>query len=425
MEKYLYEKLKLLTYAAYYDQTCSSVEKVNKYPIYYSNVAYNNQVRKVGLLKLLYTNICKYNCSYCINRRESNIPRAIFTPEEIAKITLEFYNKKLINGLFLSSAIYKSEEYTASKLLETIKLLREKYNFKGYIHVKIMPNISKELINEISKYASRVSINIEMPSEKSLKLFAPEKNKNSIIKPMKYIGELFYFFKTERKKYKKAPKILPSGHTTQMIIGASEEDDKQILTLSKYLYDKFHLHRVYFSAIRPIETSNPLINKIKKPPIEREVVLYQADFLIRRYNFSVSDFFKTTNNLPQNIDPKLWYALENIDLFPVEITKADYDTLIRVPGIGKKTAKTIIKLRKNSYIDLNILSQIYFPLKKAIYFITINGKYYGDFDFSNKEKIMEKFKLKIKNKYYPNYFKYNFKLKSQPLDEYLFTTEEI
>ncbi len=362
------EKIEILSDAAKYDVSCSSSGSRRETPPggvgngAMSGICHTWSAdgRCVSLLKILMTNICIYDCAYCYNRRSNDIKRAIFTPREIADLTIEFYRRNYIEGLFLSSGIVKSPDYTMELLLKTAEILRNEYRYGGYLHIKIIPGASDILIKKVTKLADRVSANIELPTEQSLKSLAPEKNRKLIDKSFLVVDELNRYFEKR------------NSTSTQLIIGATPETDKTIIKQTEMYYRKRLLSRVYYSAYIPVNSNLPM--KVSEPPLLREHRLYQADFLLRFYKFQSDELFNKRENLDEVLDPKLRWALDNIDLFPLDINKADYMQLIRVPGIGPKSAKKIIHARKFGYLDWEHLKKMGIPLKKAQYFIILNGK---------------------------------------------------
>ena len=368
------EKLSILAESAKYDASCSSSGSNRKNEGGMGNGhisgichSFTSDGRCVSLLKILMTNACMYDCKYCINRKSNNIKRAILTPEEIANLTLNFYKRNYIEGLFLSSAIIKDADYTMKLMIEAIYLLRNKYKFNGYIHTKCIPGSSKYLIDELGKLSDRMSANIELPSNNNLKLLAPDKKSNNIFGAMSEI-------KNERQNNRK---FVPAGQSTQMIIGASDDSDYQIINLTEGLYNKFDLKRVYYSAYVPVNVDRNL-PAIKTPPLKRENRLYQADWLLRFYGFKANELLTPKNpNFNLLIDPKANYALNNIDNYPIEINTADYKDILRVPGIGVTSAKRIMMTRKVAHLDFDTLKRIGVVLKRAKYFITCDGKYYS------------------------------------------------
>jgi putative DNA modification/repair radical SAM protein len=339
--------------------------------------------RNIPILKILFTNICINNCKYCYNRVKNDIRRAIFTPEEIAKLTFELYKKGVIKGLFLSSGIFRSADDTMERMIKGIEILRKKYEFKGYIHLKILPGTSEELIKKAINLADRVSCNIELPTQKSLKFWAPEKDKAELIKTLCKIKKL------------QLEKEVPLSASTQLIIGASSDKDKTILKLAEDLYKNRLVKRVYYSAYIPVN-KDPDLPDIKNPPYLREYRLYQADWLMRYYGFTLEELFFNKENLDLNLDPKLSWALSHPEFFPVDIAKADYWELVRVPGIGPQVAKKIIKLRKESIINEESLKKLGLSLEKIKNFITIKGRplrriLYKSNDFKATQLTLENF----------------------------------
>ncbi|AEX86449.1 biotin synthase [Marinitoga sp. 1135] len=400
------EKLRILSSSAKYDVSCASSgsdrnnEKKGIGNAVTSGVCHSwtSDGRCISLLKILFSNACIYDCAYCINRASNDVKRATFTVDEVVQLTMNFYRRNYIEGLFLSSAIIKSPDYTMEQMLKVVKKLRKEENFNGYIHLKAIPGADLKLIREAGFYADRLSVNIELPSEKSLKLLAPQKKKENIIKPMKFLGTNILANVEDRKKYKKTPLFVPAGHSTQLIVGASPESDYQILRLAEGMYKKFNMKRVYYSAFIPVNKDKRLPINIK-PPLKREHRLYQADWLLRFYKFSASEILNEKNPfLDEKLDPKTSWALRNFHFFPIEINRASYDELIRVPGIGIKSALTIIKARKYSPITFDDLKKIGVVLKRAKYFITCNGKYYSNIFLSPdaiREKLTENLSMKI------------------------------
>lgn len=379
----LIEKIKILSDSAKYDVSCSSSgssRKNKKGGI--GNAApsgichsWTPDGRCISLLKILFTNSCIYDCKYCINRSSNDVLRASFTPDELVNLTINFYRRNYIEGLFLSSAICISPDHTMELLLKSVKRLREEENFNGYIHVKAIPGASNALIEETGKYADRMSVNIELPSNESLKLLAPQKTKESIIKPMGIIRAGIIQSQEEKQRYKSAPKFVPGGQSTQLIIGATKDNDLKILKLSESLYNNYNLKRVYYSAYIPV-SKHPNLPAINMPPLLREHRLYQADWLLRFYGFNSDELLNEKNpNFDELLDPKSDWALRNLDKFPVEVNKADYSMLLRVPGIGMKSAQRIIQARKVSTLGFNDLKKLGIVLKRAKYFITCKGKY--------------------------------------------------
>ena len=330
--------------------------------------------RCISLLKILLTNCCMYDCKYCINRCSNSVKRATFTSREVADLTINFYKRNYIEGLFLSSAVIKSPDYTMERLIESVSILRNEYNFNGYIHCKTIPGCSKELIDKLGALVDRLSINIELPSNNSLKLLAPQKEKSGILDPMSYVSKNIYQNKIDNNRFKKD--FVPAGQTTQLIVGATPESDLKILKLSEGLYNKLSLKRVYYSAYVSVNEDKNLPT-LESPPLLRENRLYQADWLLRFYGFKADELLDDNNpNFSNILDPKCDWALRNIDKFPIEINKVDYFTLLRVPGIGVISAKKIIRARRQFSLDFEALKKLGVVLKRAKYFITCKGKYF-------------------------------------------------
>lgn len=379
------EKLDILADAAKYDVSCSSSgsSRANQGGLgngHKSGICHTWTAdgRCVSLLKILMTNYCIYDCEYCVNRRSHNTPRAILTPEEIVLLTIEFYKRNYIEGLFLSSGIIRSPDYTTELLIKVARLLREREHFNGYIHMKGIPGTDPALLNTLGRYVDRVSVNIELPSEKSLHLLAPQKTKKAIIAPMKFFKESIEEYREERKKHRSTPSFVPAGQTTQLIVGASGESDRQILLLTEGLYNKASLKRVYYSAFVPVMQGKNL-PVIGRPPLSRENRLYQADWLLRFYKFQADEILTPDNpNLDKNLDPKCMWALRHRELFPVEINRAPYEMILRIPGVGVRSALRITRLRKQGNLSFDTLKRLGVVLKRARYFMTVNGRYYGE-----------------------------------------------
>lgn len=381
----LINKLEILADAAKYDVSCASsgssrqqlaggIGNTVNCGICHS---WSDDGRCISLLKILFTNFCIYDCVYCVNRVSNDRPRVSFTPAEIAELTINFYRRNYIEGLFLSSAVLKSPDYTMELLLQTVKKLREEERFNGYIHLKAIPGADYSLITRAGLYADRMSVNIELPSKRSLHLLAPQKDPAQIINPMKQIRAGIKSNSEERKRFSKTPRFVPAGQSTQLIIGASPEPDYHILRLSEGLYNNFNLRRIYYSAYVPVG-DNPNLPQLTRPPLLREHRLYQADWLLRFYGFKADELLDQRNpNFNTHLDPKANWALNHLDLFPVEINQADYQVLLRVPGIGVKSAQRILAARRTGKITYFDLKKFGTALKRARYFITCQGKYYG------------------------------------------------
>ena len=378
----LLDKLKILADSAKYDASCSSSGSKRKNTAngigngHYAGICHSwgADGRCISLLKILFSNSCIYDCKYCINRCSNQVKRATFTPKEIADLTIQFYKRNYIEGLFLSSAVIVSPNYTMEMLIKTVSILRNEYNFNGYIHCKTIPGCAPELIDILGSLVDRLSINIELPSQSSLKLLAPQKEKDGILKPMSYVSRNIQINKLDKSRYKKS--FVPAGQTTQLIIGATPETDLKILNLSEGLYQKLKLKRVYYSAYISINNDRNLPT-LESPPLLRENRLYQADWLLRFYGFKASELLDESHpNFNTLLDPKCDWALRNLDKFPVEINTANYYTLLRVPGIGVISAKKIITARREFALNFKNLKKLGVVLKRAQYFITCKGKYF-------------------------------------------------
>lgn len=376
------DKLKILADSAKYDASCSSSgsnRKNKNNGIGNGNVAgichsWGADGRCISLLKILFSNACMYDCKYCINRCTNPIKRATFTPQEVADLTINFYKRNYIEGLFLSSAVVKSPDHTMELLIQAVSILRNEYNFNGYIHCKTIPGCSKELIDTLGTLVDRLSINIELPSNDSLKLLAPQKEKTGILEPMSYVSNGIKRNKLEKSKFK--PSFVPAGQTTQLIVGATPESDLKILKLSEGLYQKLSLKRVYYSAYVSVNQDKNLPT-LEAPPLLRENRLYQADWLLRYYGFQADELLNEAHpNFNHILDPKCDWALRNLDKFPIEINSADYLSLLRIPGIGVISAKKIIRARREFLLDFEALKKLGVVLKRAKYFITCKGKYF-------------------------------------------------
>jgi len=378
-------KLRILAEAAKYDVSCSSSgsKRTNK-PGGVGNSApsgichsWSDDGRCISLLKILQSNECVYNCAYCVNRVSNDLPRVTLTPNEVCDLTMNFYRRNYIEGLFLSTAISSNPDHTMEMLLHTVKKLREEHHFNGYIHLKAIPGADDKLIEEAGQYVDRMSVNIELPSQEGLRLLAPQKKKDAILKPMSFLSSQITITQEERKKYRKAPLFLPAGQTTQLIVGATPDHDLHILKLSEAMYKKFDLKRVYYSAYIPV-THHPNLPELVQPPLLREHRLYQADWLLRFYGFKAQELLDHDNpNFAEEYDPKTDWALHHLNYFPVEINKADYEQLLRVPGIGVKSARRILVARRVGSLGFDDLKHIGVVMKRAQYFITCRGRYGG------------------------------------------------
>ncbi|MCB6993352.1 putative DNA modification/repair radical SAM protein [bacterium 210820-DFI.6.37] len=432
------DKLKILADSAKYDVSCSSsgVGRRNNGRIGSGAQegichTWSADGRCISLLKVLFTNKCAYDCEYCVNRRSADTRRASFEPEELARLTIEFYRRNYIEGLFLSSAVEVSPDHTAERILRCLRILRREYGFAGYIHAKIIPGVSQELVHAIGMEADRLSVNIEMPTSKSLSLFAPQKKPKQIFSPMRQItntlierkalkgpGTMFkgqdinsplnYLNPGQTRLFaepgqirenqnargagvaglpeisgRKKETFAPAGQTTQMIIGAGKESDRQILTTTENLYHTFKMKRVYYSAYIPAVSSPILPDALTAPPLGREHRLYQADWLLRFYGFSASELLDEENpNLDPDLDPKVTWALRHLDQFPVEVNKAPMDLLLRIPGVGVMSARRILRQRKVASVKYDDLKKMGVVLKRAKHFLTCGGKFYGEMNFT-------------------------------------------
>lgn len=377
------KKLEILSDAAKYDVACTSsgvdrkgkagaLGNTEKAGICHS---FSADGRCISLLKILFTNQCVYDCKYCINRSSNDVPRTAFTPEEVCHLTIQFYRRNYIEGLFLSSGILHSPDYTMDLIYQTLKKLREEYHFHGYIHVKAIPGADPVLIEKTGFLADRMSINLELPTADGLKKLAPGKSRSKILTPMKQIQRGITANRFELMEYKKAPSFVPAGQSTQMIVGATPENDFQMIMVAEALYQKYDLKRVFYSAFVPVNQDSSLPALPGGPPLLREHRLYQADWLMRFYGFQAGELLSEERpNFNVLLDPKCDWALRHLELFPVEVNRADYYTLLRVPGMGVKSAQRIIAARKNGPLDFDALKKIGVVLKRAIYFITCSGR---------------------------------------------------
>ncbi|WP_336153846.1 putative DNA modification/repair radical SAM protein [Fusobacterium polymorphum] len=386
MSKSIEEKLRILSDAAKYDVSCSSSGSSRKNTNNgLGNAAVNGichswsaDGRCISLLKILMTNYCIYDCKYCINRKDNDIERAMLTPDEIVRLTINFYKRNYIEGLFLSSGIIKSADYTMELMIAVAKKLRLEEKFNGYIHMKVIPGASRQLINEIGLYVDRVSVNIEFAENTTLKLLAPDKKAADISTSMGLIHKNLIENTEDKKIFKSTPSFIPAGQTTQMIIGASGESDYSILTRSENLYKNFELKRVYYSGYVPVNKSGILVSIDQAVPMIREHRLYQADWLLRFYEFKADEILNEKDPFVDPLlDPKTNWAIKNFHFFPIEINKASYRELLRVPGIGVTSAKRIVMTRKYSTIRYEHLKKLGIVIKRAKYFITVNGEFLG------------------------------------------------
>jgi len=373
------EKLNILADAAKYDVSCSSsggTRKNDNKGIGDSHTSgichtYTEDGRCVSLLKILLTNHCIYDCLFCVSRKSNDIKRAAFTVDEVVDLTMNFYRRNYIEGLFLSSGIFKNADFTMERLLLVCKKLRLEQRYNGYIHLKTIPGASDELIKEAGLYADRMSINLEMPTEAGLKLLAPEKSHADVIKPLGFVQQNIVQFAEDKKLIKHVPKFVPAGQSTQMVIGATPESDKDIMYTANAFYKNFSLKRVYYSGYVPISNDSRMPILGTQPPLLRENRLYQTDWLMRFYGFKVQEILNDANpNLDVDIDPKLSWAIRNMQHFPVDINKADYKMILRIPGIGVMSAKKIVQARKFGRLRIDQLKKIGVAYNRAKHFIT-------------------------------------------------------
>ena len=380
----LMDKLTILTDAAKYDAACTSsgLDRNARSGRLGSTMtagcchSFSADGRCITLLKVLLTNRCCYDCQYCVNRRSNDVPRAAFEPRELAELTMGFYRRNYIEGLFLSSAVWGSPDRTTERMIEALRILRVEYGFWGYIHAKAIPGADPLLTQRLGQLADRMSVNIELPSEASLGLLAPDKSKKAILAPMAQIRDGIVQSKAELAVYRHAPRFAPAGQSTQMIVGATPESDRHILTLSQALYDKYKLKRVFYSAYMPVSDSKLLPARTDfKPPLLREHRLYQADWLLRYYHFRAEELLdESLPDFDPRVDPKCSWALRHMDFFPVEVNTADYEALLRVPGVGVRSARRILTARRCGALDFSGLKKLGVVLKRAQYFLTCSGR---------------------------------------------------
>lgn len=380
----LLDKLTILADAAKYDAACTSsgLDRAGRPGGLRSTLAagcchsFSADGRCISLLKVLLTNRCVYDCAYCVNRRSSDVRRAAFTPRELAELTIGFYRRNYIEGLFLSSAVWGGPDRTTEAMIEALRLLREEYGFRGYIHAKAIPGADPLLTRRLGLLADRLSVNIELPSEESLGRLAPDKAKAAILAPMAQIRDGIQASRGELARFRHAPRFAPAGQSTQMIVGASDETDYHILKLSEGMYRKYGLKRVFFSAYVPVTHSPLLPSPLSfRPPLLREHRLYQSDWLLRFYHFQADELLSPDHpTLNPQLDPKCSWAMSHLEYFPVEVNTADYHTLLRVPGIGVVSARRILSARRWRSLDHTALGKLGVVLKRAQYFITCSGK---------------------------------------------------
>ncbi len=379
----LLEKLEILSDAAKYDVSCSSsgVERRGDGTGIGNTQAggichsFGADGRCISLLKILFTNECIYDCKYCINRKSNDVKRASFTPDEVCELTIQFYRRNYIEGLFLSSGIINNPTYTMELIYEAVHKLRTLYRFQGYIHVKAIPGADPAIVQKLGMLADRMSVNLELPTAEGLKKLAPNKHRKNILMPMRQIQQGITQSKNEIMVYKHAASFVPAGQSTQMIVGATRESDYQVMMVAEGLYKKFDLKRVYYSAFVNVNEDKDLPALVGGPPLLREHRLYQADWLLRFYGFEANELLSEQKpNFNILLDPKADWALRHLELFPVEINRADYRTILRVPGIGVRSAQRIVRARRNGSLNFDHLKKIGVVLKRALYFITCNGR---------------------------------------------------
>ena len=378
----LLDKLNILADAAKYDAACTSsgLDRSGRPGTIGSTTlagcchSFSADGRCISLLKVLQTNFCVYDCQYCVNRRSNDVPRAAFTPEELCELTMGFYRRNYIEGLFLSSAVIRDPDYTTELMIKTLRILREERRFGGYIHAKAIPGADPRLTRRLGLLADRLSVNIELPSSASLALLAPDKKKEAILTPMGQISEGIAASRQELAVYRHAPRFAPAGQSTQMIVGATPESDRHILTLTQALYDRYQLKRVFYSAYMPVSPLVP-VPEDYQPPLLREHRLYQADWLLRYYHFRAEEILDESQpDLDPRMDPKCCWALRHLEFFPVEVNRADYEALLRVPGLGVRSARRILRARRVGPLSFEGLKRLGGVLKRAQYFLTCSGR---------------------------------------------------
>jgi len=377
----LMDRLKILADGAKYDVSCSSSGSSRSNSNGIGSAAscgichsWTSDGRCVSLLKILMTNRCIYDCAYCVNRRSNDVQRVALSPAEVAELTIGFYRRNYIEGLFLSTGVVRSADYTMELLIQAVRTLREQYRFNGYIHLKLVPGADPLLVQQAGLWADRVSVNLELPTRESLQLLAPDKTRDSVVEPMRQVSNLITTNRAERKQSRKVARFAPAGQSTQLIVGATGESDRQIVTLSEQLYQRLDLKRVYYSAFIPAVADSRLPAR-PEAPLKREHRLYQADWLLRYYGFSAHELLdEGSPNLDSELDPKTGWALRHIELFPLEINRASYEELLRVPGVGVLSAQRIVRARRQGHLGLDDLFRLGVVMKRARYFITARGR---------------------------------------------------
>ena len=380
----LLDKLTILSDAAKYDAACTSSGVRRKFqPGKIGNTSssiagcchsFSADGRCVTLLKVLMTNCCVYDCKYCVNRRSNDTRRAAFTPRELAELTIGFYRRNYIEGLFLSSGVLRNADYTTEQMIRALRILRQEYGFNGYIHAKAIPGTSPELVQQLGLLADRMSVNIELPSQQGLQTLAPDKSREAILRPMGLIRDKVSESRQELVKYKHAPAFAPAGQSTQLIVGATKDTDRHILHLTEALYQKYRLKRVFYSAYVPVVENSLLPALDTKPPLLREHRLYQADWLLRFYGFQASELLDEAHpDFNPQLDPKCSWAVSHLEHFPVEIMRAAYETLLRVPGIGPTSARRIVSARRTAHLRFEDLKKLGVVVKRAQFFLVCDG----------------------------------------------------
>lgn len=380
----LLDKLTILSDAAKYDAACTSSGVRRKFqPGKIGNTSssiagcchsFSADGRCVTLLKVLMTNCCVYDCKYCVNRHSNDTRRAAFTPRELAELTIGFYRRNYIEGLFLSSGVLRNADYTTEQMIRALRILRQEYGFNGYIHAKAIPGTSPELVQQLGLLADRMSVNIELPSQQGLQTLAPDKTREAILRPMGLIRDKVSESRQELVKYKHAPAFAPAGQSTQLIVGATKDTDRHILHLTEALYQKYRLKRVFYSAYVPVVENSLLPALDTKPPLLREHRLYQADWLLRFYGFQASELLDEAHpDFNPQLDPKCSWAVSHLEHFPVEIMRADYETLLRVPGIGPTSARRIVSARRTAHLRFEDLKKLGVVVKRAQFFLVCDG----------------------------------------------------
>ena len=380
----LLDKLTILSDAAKYDAACTSSGVRRKFqPGKIGNTSssiagcchsFSADGRCVTLLKVLMTNCCVYDCKYCVNRRSNDTRRAAFTPRELAELTIGFYRRNYIEGLFLSSGVLRNADYTTEQMIRALRILRQEYGFNGYIHAKAIPGTSPELVQQLGLLADRMSVNIELPSQQGLQTLAPDKTREAILRPMGLIRDKVSESRQELVKYKHVPPFAPAGQSTQLIVGATKDTDRHILHLTEALYQKYRLKRVFYSAYVPVVENSLLPALDTKPPLLREHRLYQADWLLRFYGFQASELLDEAHpDFNPQLDPKCSWAVSHLEHFPVEIMRADYETLLRVPGIGPTSARRIVSARRTAHLRFEDLKKLGVVVKRAQFFLVCDG----------------------------------------------------